>query len=121
VNMIQVKFRSLKSSRIIREIILDKVGHLQDKFPDLKNSRIQVALAMQNSPRHPGPDVFSVSLNVRNGKYAGVRMEKSASNFYEALATLMDHMLEVLNRKGDRIRVKSRSMARRFMAMAMAQ
>lgn len=112
--MIQVKFKNLEKSQLAREAALDRVGALVDKFEDLKDCRIVVTLEMKNSPIKVGPDLFSVRLHVMNGRFAGVIVTKSESNLYKALADMADHMLEKLNRAGDKERVKQRTKARQL-------
>lgn len=110
--MIQVKFRNLDKSELAREAVQDRVETLIEKFEDLGDSKIQVTLEMENSPLQAGPDLFKVKLHVVRGRYDGITVEKSDSNLYVALAEVVDHMLEVLNRYGDRVRVKERKRAR---------
>lgn len=110
--MIQVKFKNLDKSEMAREVVQERIEVLTDKFPDLVDSKIQVTLEMENSPLQAGPDFFKVKLHVARGRYDGVTVEKSDSNLYVALAEVVDHMLEVLNRFGDRARVKARKRAR---------
>lgn len=110
--MIQVKFKNLDKSEMAREAVQERIEVLTDKFPDLNESKIQVTLEMENSPLQAGPDLFKVKLHVVRGRYDGITVEKSDSNLYVALAEVVDHMLEVLNRFGDRARVKERKRAR---------
>ena len=110
--MIQVKFKNLDKSEMAREAVEQRVEVLIHKFVDLGESKIQVTLEMENSPLQAGPDLFKVKLHVSRGRYDGVTVEKSASNLYVALAEVVDHMLEALNRFGDRARVKQRKRAR---------
>jgi ribosome-associated translation inhibitor RaiA len=110
--MIQIKFKNLEKSELAREAAQERVESLIDKFGDLKESKIQVTLEMENSPTQPGPDFFRVKLHVARGRYDGITVEKTESNLYIALAEVVDHMLEVLNRFGDRARVKQRRQAR---------
>lgn len=65
-----------------------------------------MTLSMDNSPSQAGPDVFSVKIQCHGGRYSGVILEKSAATLYVALADLVDHLLERLNRYGDKSRVK---------------
>lgn len=116
--MIQIKFKNMENSDIARDLVLDRVGALTEKFPGLSEGRIQVTLSMENSPTQPGPDLFKVKLRVARGRYGGITLEKADSNLYAALAEVSDHMLESLNRFGDRIRVIERGMARRLRAAA---
>ena len=110
--MIQVKFKNLDKSEMAREAVQDRLEILSDKFPDLGQSKIQVTLEMENSPTQAGPDLFKVKIHVARGRYDGITIEKSDSNLYVALAEVSDHMLEALNRFGDRARVKERKRAR---------
>lgn len=113
--MILIKFKNLEKSEIVRQAVEERVEALVIKFPDLQAGRIQVTLEMENSPRQAGLDVFKVRLHVLNGRYRGASVEKANSNFYVALAEVVDHMLERFNRFGDRARVKERNKARRIL------
>lgn len=110
--MIQVKFKNLDKSEMAREAVEEKAVGLIEKFPDLNQSKIQVTLEMENSPIQAGPDLFKVKFHLSRGRYDGITVEKSHSNLYVALAEVNDHMLEVLNRFGDKARVKARKKAR---------
>lgn len=110
--MIKVIFKNLDRSELATEAATERMEALVEKFPDLENNLISITFEMLNSPVHAGPDLFAVRVQVSSGRYRGVRLEKSAPNLYIALAHVMDHMLEVLNRFGDRTRVKERKRAR---------
>ncbi len=110
--MILVKFKNLEKSEIARQAVEDRADLLIEKFPDLTNSKIQVFLEMQNSPHQAGPDLFKVNLHVSGGRYDGITIEKADPNLYVALAEVADHMLEKLNRFGDKVRVKKINKAR---------
>lgn len=113
--MIQIKFKNLEKSELAREAVIERVDALVDKFADLKDSRIVVTLEMQNSPVQAGPDLFSVKIFIYKGRFDGTTVTKSDSNLYKALAEMVDHMLEKLNRAGDKERVKKRTKARQFL------
>ena len=112
--MIQVKFKNLEKSELAKDAVLERIEGLVSKFSDLKESRIVVTLEMENSPTQAGPDHFNVKLHIARGRFDGMTVTKSDSNMYVALADLVDHMLELLNRAGDRERVKRRANARDF-------
>jgi len=112
--MIQVKFKNLDKSEMAREAVQERIEALIEKFEDLNESKIQVTLEMENSPFQVGPDLFKVKLHVYRGRYDGITVEKSDPNLYVALAEVVDHMLEVLNRFGDRARVIERKRARKL-------
>lgn len=113
--MIMVKFKNLDKSEMAREATEERIEALVDKFPDLNQSKIQVTLEMENSPSKAGPDLFRVKLHILRGRYDGLTIAKANSNLYAALAELADHMLESLNRFGDKARVKARKEARRLL------
>jgi ribosome-associated translation inhibitor RaiA len=110
--MIQVKFKNLKKSEILNEAVTSRIAGLVEKFEDLKESRITVTLEMENSPLQAGPDLFNVKLHIGNGRFKGITVTKSNLNVYKAVADLVDHMLEKLNRAGDKERVRQRTAAR---------
>lgn len=113
-DMIHIKFKNLEKSEMAREAVQDRVEALVDKFPDLNESKIQITLEMENSPLQAGPDLFKVKLHVARGRYDSITVEKADSSLYVALAEVVDHMLEKLNRFGDRSRVKERNRARQI-------
>lgn len=112
--MIQVKFKNLEKSDLVRTVVTERLQALVDKFEDLEKSTLKVILEMQNSPTQPGPDVFVVKLLISGGRFKGTFIQKSSANLYSALADLIDHMLEKLNRAGDKKRVVGRSQARKL-------
>lgn len=119
--MIQIKFKNLEKSELAKEAVAERVEALVEKFDDLSDSRITVTLEMENSPTQAGPDVFNVKLHVARGRFDGTTVTKSHSNLYVALADLVDHMLEKLNRAGDRERVKERTKARQLARTSLAE
>lgn len=112
--MIHIKFKNLEKSEMAREAVHDRIETLVEKFPDLSQSKIQITLEMENSPTQAGPDLFKVKIHLARGRYNGITVEKSDASLYVALADLIDHMLEKLNRFGDRARVKERTRARKI-------
>jgi len=112
--MIQIRFKNQDKSEMAREAVAERIDTLVDKFPDLNESKIQVTLEMANSPTQAGPDLFKVKVHVSGGRYNGLTVEKADSNMYVALAEVVDHMLESLNRFGDKARVKERRHARQI-------
>jgi ribosome-associated translation inhibitor RaiA len=112
--MLNIKFKNLDKSEIVDSAARQRLEALVEKFPDLSASKIQVTLEMENSPFQAGPDFFKVKLHIARGRYDGIIVEKSDASIYVALAEVVDHMLEKLNRFGDRQRVQERSKARRI-------
>ena len=119
--MILVKFKNLKKSELVSYSVIDRVSVLVEKFPDLREGKIRITLEMENSPAQAGPDYFKVKVYISRGRYGGVIVEKSSSNLYVALADVIDHLLEKLNRFGDKNRVRERNNARQIAKKAEEQ
>lgn len=110
--MIRIVFKNLESSELARDAVLERLAPVIEKFEGLDEQHVRVTLEMENSPVQAGPDLFKVGLQVTGGRYKGVRIVKSSSNLYVALAALADNLLERLNRFGDRDRVRRRRQER---------
>ena len=115
--MIRVIFKDLERSELAKDIVQERLITVVDRFPDLGEHKIDVTLSMENSPIQAGPDVFTVKVLISGSRYKNVVIEKSAPSLYVALADVVDHSLEVLNRYGDRERVKQRKSERKARAI----
>lgn len=112
--MMKIKFKNLEKSEMARDATKVRMATLIEKFPDLANANILITLTMDNSPSQAGPDLFKVKVHISSGKYKSVIVEKESSNLYAALASVIEHMLEKLNRFGDKQRVKQIKVARQM-------
>lgn len=113
--MLKVVFKNLEKSEIAKEVVEERISELIEKFPELKKSSVLTTLEMHNSPQQAGPDSFSISLRVDGGRYAGISLTKYSTSLYVALADLVEHALERLNRYSDRKRVVQRTLHRKFL------
>jgi ribosome-associated translation inhibitor RaiA len=114
--MVKITFNNLEKSELAREAVEEKLQEVIERFPDLAQAQVYINLAMDNSPRQKGPDLFRVKARIQRGKYDGVILEKEAPSLYTALADLSAHLLARLNRNGDKARVKARNQARRLVS-----
>ena len=110
--MIKIIFKNLEKSEFAKDLTLERIGTMVDRFPDLVNHKIDAILSMENSPFKAGPDLFTVKVIIRGKRFHNLVMKKSAPNFYLALAEVVEHSLEQINRYGDKQRVKRRKQAR---------
>lgn len=110
--MTNVKFKNLDSSALARDAVSERLDTIAEKFPDLRDSRVEAVVEMHNSPFKSGPDLFTVRVQILNGRYRGVAIAKSNSNMYLALWAVVEKLLERLNRFGDRTRVNDLKKAR---------
>lgn len=114
----KIVFRNMARSELVSTVIKERFAHVLDKFPDLRRSEITLTLSMHNAPTQAGPDLFSVKLVCLGGRFRNLVLEKSSPNLYAAWADLLDHLLERLNRFGDRERVRHRALARKHRVKA---
>ncbi len=111
--MIKVVFKNLEKSELAKNISIERLQTVVDRFPLLASHKMSITLSMENSPNQPGLDVFTAKLAISGRRFKWVIIEKSAPSLYQALADLVDHTLEILNRYGDRERVIERQKARK--------
>lgn len=119
INMIKVVFKNLEKSQLAIDIVTEKIELFMEKFPDLKDHKVHLFLSMENSFFKKGRDVFSIKAVIDGKKYGGIVIQKKDINLYAALDELTLVLLESLNRKGDKKRVKTRNNSRKYkMAIA---
>lgn len=104
----RILFKNLEKSEFAHEAVEERLGDLVEKFPRLAHHRITVTLSMENSPKQPGLDAFTVRVLIVGREFSGITLAKTAPTLYLALADVRERMLEILNRAGDRKRVIQR-------------
>lgn len=111
--MIKISFKNLEKSSLARDIALEKMNLLIEKFPELEHHNIQITISMDNSSSQAGPDEFGIKIQIKGKKFGGLIVEKRAKTLYLAIAELNEALLELLNRRTDKLRVKKRSQLRK--------
>lgn len=111
--MIKISFKNLDKSSLVKEIIIEKISLLTEKFPELEHHNIQITISMDNSSSQAGPDEFGIKVQIKGKKFGGLIVEKRAKTLYLAIAELNEALLELLNRRTDKLRVKKRSQSRK--------
>ncbi len=109
----KIRFKNLHRSELAKDVVTERMSLVFLRFPELPPESTSMTLSMENSPVKAGPDLFTVKFLCMGGKYKGVIMNKSAPTLYQALADLVEHLLERLNRFGDKKRIKNLREARR--------
>jgi ribosome-associated translation inhibitor RaiA len=112
--MIKVTFKNLKKSNLAEKVVLEKMNLLVEKFPELEQNSIQLTLSMDNSKIQAGPDEYGIKVQIKGKKFEGLILEKRAKSLYLAMAMAYEALLELLNRRIDKIRVKSRTQLRKI-------
>lgn len=113
--MIILVFKNMEKSVYVSDLATEKINAIVERFPLLNESKIRLTLSMDNSPFQAGPDSFSAKAVIKGGKYDGIILEKTSENLYSALADLVEHTLERLNRFGDKKRIKNINSKRKIL------
>ena len=116
--MIKVIFKNLEKSNLAKDVTEDKIQSLIEKFPDLKQHSVHVTISMDNSSSQPGPDEFGIKIQIKGKKFGGLILEKRAKSFYVAITEACEVLLELLNRRTDKLRVKKRTQLRQAKYLA---
>jgi len=116
--MIKIVFKNLEKSSLAKDVTEDKIQGLIEKFPDLKQHSVHVTISMDNSSSQPGPDEFGIKIQIKGKKFGGLILEKRAKSFYVAIAEACEVLLELLNRRTDKLRVKKRAQLRQAKYLA---
>lgn len=101
--MLKIVFKNMESSKLAKDIVQEKINPIIEKFPSLNGHKVTLTLEMENSPKHAGPDLFTVSLMVTGKIYKGLKTKRASSNFYVATADLADGLNQLLSRESDRL------------------
>lgn len=109
----KITFKNLAKSDLAKEIVEERIGDLVQKFPNLSRHTIHVTLSMDNSSTKAGPDEFGVRLQVRGKLFRDLIIEKKSGTLYRAVGHVVEAMLERLNRRTDKARVKERAKSRK--------
>lgn len=113
----KIVFKNLEHSDLVKQFVEDRFEPLAEKFPHLRSHKMTITLEMENSPVKPGRDSFSARVLVEGRKFRGLNFTRSSPNLYAAIADSVDGMLELLNRAGERYRVRSRRQTRKAIEM----
>ncbi len=109
----KITFKNLEKSDLAKEVIEERIGDLIEKFPNLSSHSIYVTLSMDNSSTQAGPDEFGVRLQVKGKMFNDLIIEKKSGTLYRAVGDVVEAMLERLNRRTDKVRVKERTKSRK--------
>lgn len=101
--MLKIVFKNMKPSRMARDYVLGKMSPILDKFPSLNDHNVTLTLEMENSPRLPGEDSYSVASVISGKKFKFMRLKKTSNNFYVAASEMIESLHEVLGRLSKKI------------------
>lgn len=109
---IKITFKNLERSSLAQQVVHERIHLLMEKFPELEQHAIHVTLSMDNSSTQPRPDEFGIKILIKGKKFDGLIVEKKSKTLYLAMADVFEVLLELLNRRTDKLRVRRRAQLR---------
>lgn len=115
--MQRIIFKNINRRGSARKVVKELMQSVTDRSPSLKGCRVCVTLEMHNSSVPARPDFYTVKVYVSDGRYRGVRLEKTGINLFATLTEVIDCTIENFNRLNDRRAVNERDRKRKFTAV----
>ena len=112
--MIRIKFHNMDPPRSVKEAVYDRLFHFWLRYPKLEESIVSLQVSAVESPAHSTPIEYTVKLSCHGGEFHGLVIEKSDSNFFKALRSLVDSLKVSLARKNQKHSTKVRQTERRL-------
>jgi ribosome-associated translation inhibitor RaiA len=112
--MVNVVFKNLEKSTMVRDIVAGKLERVLEKFPRFATTLATVSVCTENSRVAGPPHYYSVKLRVQAKGLRPIIVEKKAVSLYAAVAELTDHALEILHRTVEKRRDQVRSSRREW-------
>lgn len=115
---IQYVFRHLDQSEFIKKFAQEHIERLLSRHSKNPNLGGVVKLEMENSPQHPGKDVFKCEILLKSPRHGNLIVKKRNGNMYEAIIEATDKLSVALEKvKG---RFKSRRKKNKLDKVAIA-
>lgn len=96
--MNRIVFKNLTPKSWIRNLALERIEVLGDKYPEFSSYECIVTLECRNSPAQAGADVYAVTLHVTGPRHKRIHLTKSSDNLLKSLATAIDRMDELVGK-----------------------
>lgn len=85
-----------------------KLDHLVEKLSGGRMTDLHVSMAIENSPQHPGPDVFRCRVQLHGKNIPDVVVTKSSNSMYKAIAMVAKSLHRLLPARQARTRERRR-------------
>ncbi len=105
---IQYVFRHLDQSEFIKKFAQEHIERLLARHTNTPNVHGIVKLEMENSPQHPGKDVFKCEILLQSPYHGKMIVKKRTSNMYEAITDATDKLSLVLSKVKGRFKSRRR-------------
>lgn len=105
---IQYVFRHLDQSEFIQNFAKEHIERLLSRHSNTPNLEGIVKLEMENSPQHPGKDVFRCEILLKSPHHGNLIVKKRTSNMYEAIVEATDKLSLALEKVKGRFKAKRR-------------
>lgn len=96
--MNRIVFKNIPSKSWIRNVVEDRINHLEGKYPELTRHQCSVTLECRNSSAQAGPDEYAVTLHLSGPRHKKIRLTKCSENLLKSLATAVERMDELIGK-----------------------
>lgn len=108
---IQYVFRHLDKSEFIKKFAQEHIERLLSKHSNTPNLAGIVKLEMENSPQHPGKDVFKCEILLKSPRHGSLIVKKRTGNMYEAIVEATDKLSLAMEKVKGRFKARRRKNA----------
>lgn len=96
--MNRIVFKNIAPKSWIRNLALERIEGLGEKYPEFSSYECLVTLECRNSPFQAGADEYAVTLHVTGPGHKRIHLTKSSDNLLKSLATAIDRMDELVGK-----------------------
>jgi ribosome-associated translation inhibitor RaiA len=102
--MLNIVYKNFEPTNYTKEIILERIKPIINKFSLDHKHRVRITLEVVNSPSQAGADVYSITTFIHGITYKNFKMKRSSSDFFRAIADLVDGLQFQLGKENNRIK-----------------
>ncbi|MEZ4815321.1 MAG: ribosome-associated translation inhibitor RaiA [Bdellovibrionota bacterium] len=105
---IQYVFRHLDQSEFIKNFAKEHIERLLTRHSRTPNIEGTVKLEMENSPQHPGKDIYKCEIVLKSPHHGRMIVKKRTGNMYEAISEAADKLSISLEKVKGRFKSRRR-------------
>ncbi len=102
-----LRFKDVQKSDNVEDYVRNEIKLILEKFPKLKNHKIEILVAKNTAQRGKILDGYFTHLSIEGFYYKKIFIKKYAKTIFEALSEVLSLISNQLNKTGDRQRVIS--------------
>jgi ribosome-associated translation inhibitor RaiA len=112
----KIQFKDLQTSEFVQNFIRAEINELIQKFPKIKNHRIEFLTSKNTSALGKKSDSYSTQLIINGKYYKKIFIKKYAKSVFDSVQEVMSLISSKLNSAGDRQRVIKIKAKRKFLS-----